>query len=98
MIAYTSQLTHAIAVCLVNSESSVDVSKFIGDSYRDLTRIAMINEKLWSELFFDNKEALIQEIDNFENEVSKLKMALLSQNEDKLKELFISSRKKREVM
>ena len=58
----------------------------------------MINEKLWSELFFDNKEALIQEIDNFENEVSKLKMALLSQNEDKLKELFISSRKKREVM
>lgn len=98
MIAYTSQLTHAIAVCLVNSESSVDVSKFIGDSYRDLTRIAMINEKLWSELFFDNKEALIQEIDNFEKEVLKLKMAILSQNDDMLKELFISSRKKREVM
>lgn len=98
MIAYTSQLTHAIAVCLVNSESSVDVSKFIGDSYRDLTRIAMINEKLWSELFFDNKDALIQEIESFEKEIEKLKMALLGQKKDELKDLFVASRKKREVM
>ena len=98
MIAYTSQLTHAIAVSLVNSESSVDVSSFIGDSYRDLTRIAMINENLWSQLFFDNKEALIAEIDNFQSEINRLKMALLEENNELLVELFINSKKKREVM
>ena len=65
MIAYTSQLTHAIAVSLVNSNSSSEVAKFIGDSYRDLTRIAMINENLWSQLFVDNKESLTLQINDF---------------------------------
>ena len=51
MIGFTSQLTHAIAVSLVNSDHDEETKSFIGDSYRDLTRIAMINEKLWSELF-----------------------------------------------
>ena len=59
MIAYTSQLTHAIAVSLVNSNANNEVAKFIGDSYRDLTRIAMINESLWSQLFIENKDSLI---------------------------------------
>lgn len=98
MIAYTSQLTHAIAVSLVNANQNDEVSKFIGDSYRDLTRIAMINESLWSELFVENKEALNQQIDSFINELENLKSALKSDNLDKLKEIFISSKKKREVM
>jgi len=55
MIGFTSQLTHAIAVSLVNSDYAEDTQRFIGDSYRDLTRIAMINEVLWSELFLENR-------------------------------------------
>ena len=52
IIAFTSQLTHAIAVSLINSDDNkYDTNKFIGDSYRDLTRIAKINEDLWAELF-----------------------------------------------
>ena len=98
MIAYTSQLTHAIAVSLVNSNSNEDVVKFIGDSYRDLTRIAMINENLWSELFIDNKESLTNQIDNFINELEMLKTAIEGEKIDVLKERFISSKKKREVM
>ena len=98
MIAYTSQLTHAIAVSLVNSSLSDEVVKFIGDSYRDLTRIAMINEMLWSQLFIENKEALIEQIDSFVNELETLKSAVNSENLDLLKEKFISSKKKREVM
>ena len=98
MIAYTSQLTHAIAVSLVNSNSNDEVAKFIGDSYRDLTRIAMINESLWSQLFIENKEALKEQIDNFVNELNIIKNAISSENIDLLNEKFISSKKKREVM
>lgn len=98
MIAYTSQLTHAIAVSLVNISNTEETKKFIGDSYRDLTRIAMINEKLWSELFLDNKNALINEIDTFQRELETIKTAISSGNLQLLEEKFISSRKKREVM
>ena len=57
IIAFTSQLTHAIAISLVNSDDSkYDTRLFIGDSYKDLTRIAMINENLWTELFLQNKD------------------------------------------
>lgn len=98
MIAYTSQLTHAIAVSLVNSNTNDQVTKFIGDSYRDLTRIAMINENLWSELFIENRESLINQIDVFVNELELLKTALEGEKIDILKERFISSKKKREVM
>lgn len=98
MIAYTSQLTHAIAVSLVNSSTNPDVQKFIGDSYRDLTRIAMINENLWGQLFVENKEALVNQIDGFISELENVKSAINSENLDLLKEKFMSSKKKREVM
>ena len=98
MIAYTSQLTHAIAVSLVNSNANEEVVKFIGDSYRDLTRIAMINESLWSQLFIENKDSLIDQINGFINELEIVKKAINSENLDLLKDKFISSKKKREVM
>ena len=98
MIAYTSQLTHAIAVSLVNTNTNDEVKKFIGDSYRDLTRIAMINESLWSQLFVENKESLVNQIEDFINELEELKIAVSSENFDLLKEKFITSKKKREVM
>ena len=98
MIAYTSQLTHAIAVSLVNSNSDTQIEKFIGDSYRDLTRIAMINEALWSQLFIENKDSLTEQIDSFISELEIIKSAINSENLDLLNEKFISSKKKREVM
>ena len=98
MIGYTSQLTHAMAVSLVNSNNNPEVFKFIGDSYRDLTRIAMINENLWSELFIENKEELVKKIDEFVFELEKVKNAIIIEDLDLLKERFVSSKKKREVM
>ena len=88
MIGFTSQLTHAIAVSLVNSDSDEETKSFIGDSYRDLTRIAMINEKLWSELFLENKTELLSHIENFEKELDVLKNALKTNDKEKLNELF----------
>lgn len=96
IIAFTSQLTHAIAISLVNSDDEkYDTSHFIGDSYKDLTRIAMINESLWSELFLQNKDFLIRRINAFEDQLDILKEALRSKDKQKLEEIMISSTKKR---
>ncbi len=98
MIAYTSQLTHAIAVSLVNADTEHDTKDYIGDSYRDLTRIAKINENLWSELFFENKDYLIEKIEDFEKELDALKLSLETNDIEKLKEIFIRSTNKRKEM
>ena len=77
MIGFTSQLPHAIAVALINSdEEGRDTGSFIGDSYRELTRIANINEDLWSELFLGNKDNLLKAINNFELELDLIKKAI----------------------
>ena len=97
MIGYTSQLPHTIAVALMNSDiEGRETGSFIGDSYRDLTRIANINEDLWSELFLGNKENLLKSIKNFENELDKIKNAINNDDKDTLKKLFIKSTKRRE--
>lgn len=99
MISFTSQLPHAIAVALINSdEEDRDTGSFIGDSYRDLTRIANINEDLWSELFLGNKSNLIKVIGEFEVELEKIKVALRNDDNESLKELFIKSTKRREKL
>ncbi len=99
MIGFVSQLPHAIAVSLINSDiEGRETGSFIGDSYRDLTRIANINEDLWSELFLENKKNLLNSIENFENELDKVKNAIKCNDTKKLKELFIKSTKRREKL
>ena len=97
IIAFTSQLTHAIAVSLVNSDSEkYDTNRFIGDSYRDLTRIAKINEDLWAELFMGNKKNLLEMIQQFEKELDIIKDTLNNNDLGTLKEKFIMSTRRRE--
>lgn len=72
MIAFLSQLTHCIAVTLMNCNSTPELEKYTGDSFRDLTRIAKINDRMWSELFLMNREALLAEMDAFAEEFSRL--------------------------
>ena len=55
MIGFLSQLTHCIAITLMTCNVKEHMEKFTGDSFRDLTRIARINDLMWSELFVDNK-------------------------------------------
>lgn len=95
LIGFTSQLPHAMAVALVNADDLEETQSFTGDSYRDLTRIAMINEELWAELFFENKGYLLEEIDRFEKELDLIKNAIKQDDKDALKALFISSTLKR---
>lgn len=99
VIAFTSQLPHAIAVALVNSDDlNIDTGSVVGDSYRDLTRIAQINEELWAELFIGNKDNLIQKIELFQNKLEVLKMAISNQEEQVLEEEFKKSSDRRKKL
>ena len=96
IIGFVSQLPHAIAVALVNSdEESAETEKFIGDSFRDLTRIASINETLWSELFLGNRDNLIRSIDDFTRQLNAIRDALAAGDKDALEALFKSSTERR---
>jgi prephenate dehydrogenase len=95
IIGFVSQLTHAIAVSLMNCTDNTHLKRYTGDSFRDLTRIAKINENMWSELFFLNKDVLIYQINEFIKELDCLKNTLIENDEDKLKDLFIQSTLKR---
>ena len=97
LIGYVSQLTHAIAVSLMNANDNTHLAEYTGDSFRDLTRIAKINENLWSELFFLNKENLIAEIDQFSASLEGLKRALVENDETELKRLFVQSTARRRL-
>ena len=73
MIAFLSQLTHCIAVSLMTCRDTESLERYTGDSFRDLTRIAKINEKMWSELFLMNKDALLREMETFIGEFTDFK-------------------------
>lgn len=92
IISFTSQLPHVIAVALINSDNlGIDTSAFIGDSYRELTRIANINAELWSELFIGNKDNLVRMIEGFEEKISLLKEAVASGDKETLETEFKES-------
>ncbi len=76
MIGFLSQLTHCIAVTLMVCNDKENMEKFTGDSFRDLTRIARINDEMWSELFVANKPALLNQMNLFINKFNELKTML----------------------
>ena len=99
IISFTSQLPHTIAVALMNSDDQkYDTGKYIGDSFRDLTRIANINADLWSELFLNNKEYLLNSMKRFEEEFDRLKFALIHDDQQTLKKMFEESSRRREKL
>lgn len=97
VIGYVSQLTHAIAVSLMNANDDPHLVDYTGDSFRDLTRIAKINDKLWSELFFANREVLCGEIDAFTASLLDLREKLATGDEAGLRALFVKSTERRRL-
>jgi len=88
MIGFVSQLTHCIAVTLMNCCDDENLKNYTGDSFRDLTRIARINDKMWSELFIMNKPALLHQMHRFEDQFDRLKAALLNSDEQTMREMM----------
>lgn len=88
MIAFLSQLTHCIAVTLMTCNESPGMEKYTGDSFRDLTRIAKINDLMWSELFLLNREALLTQMDAFMDEFSRFREMLVASDTDGMREVM----------
>lgn len=97
MIGFLSQLTHVIAVSLMNTHDNSHLVEYTGDSFRDLTRIATINEDLWSELFLLNKDILLDEIDQFLDATKHFRDSLEKEDIDEMKRLFIQSTNRRKL-
>ena len=95
LIAHTSQLTHLLAVGLMLSEDEPHTKLATGDSYRDLTRIAKINEDLWTELFLDNKGPLIEQIEHFTKVLEKLKNDIQNDKVEDIKKALRDAKEKR---
>ena len=82
MIAFLSQLTHCIAVTLMTCNEAPMMEQYTGDSFRDLTRIAKINDVMWSELFLLNREALLSQMDAFSEEFDRFRTLLRNGDTD----------------
>ncbi len=95
MIAFVSQLTHCIAVSLMTCDDNEHLSEYTGDSFRDLTRIANINENMWPELFFMNKGPLLKRLDQFIDEINVIKEMIANEDDEGLKEKMRLSSKRR---
>lgn len=95
MIGYVSQLTHVIAVSLMTAKDCDSLYEYTGNSFRDLTRIADINENMWSELFLDNKDELLAQIDLFMGEMAKMREALDKGDVETMKEMMKLSSERR---
>lgn len=88
MIAFLSQLTHCVAVSLMCANDDDRLVRYTGDSFRDLTRIARINDEMWSELFLLNKDALLQQMDRFTAQMEKMRGYLSTNDREGLREMM----------
>lgn len=88
MIGFLSQLTHCIAITLMTCNDKENMEKFTGDSFRDLTRIARINDLMWSELFVANKDVLLEQMNMFIDKFNDLKTMLEVEDVDGMRAMM----------
>ena len=95
MIGFLSQLTHCIAITLMTCNDKENMEKFTGDSFRDLTRIARINDLMWSELFAANKDVLLEQMNLFIGKFNDLKTMLERDDIDGMRAMMRHSTERR---
>ncbi len=95
MIGFLSQLTHCIAVSLMVCKDSQHLVDYTGDSFRDLTRIAKINDRMWSELFLLNKDQLLRQMDIFTDKFMQLRDAIEREDSDSIRAMMRLSTERR---
>lgn len=97
VIAFVSQLAHCIAITLMTCNDLENLEDYTGNSFRDLTRIAHINENMWSELFMLNKDALLKEMDLFSDQFEKLRVSLKDGDLETMKDIMRKSTVRRDA-
>ena len=95
MIGFLSQLTHCIAITLMTCNDKENMEKFTGDSFRDLTRIARINDLMWSELFMANKDMLLEQMNLFIDKFNALKNMLETEDVEGMRAMMRHSTERR---
>lgn len=96
MVAFLSQLTHCIAITLMTcNEETPGMEQYTGDSFRDLTRIARINDAMWAELFLLNRDALLKQMDAFSAEFGKFRWLLASGRVEEMRQVMRTSTARR---
>lgn len=96
MIAFLSQLTHCIAVSLMCACDDPNLERYTGDSFRDLTRIANINDEMWSELFLSNSEKLLSQMDAYRNAFDKLYNSIKNSDREEMRSMMRISSERRQ--
>lgn len=96
VIAFTSQLAHVVSSAYVKSPTALKHYGFSAGSYKDLTRVARLNEEMWTELFLDNAESLTEEIDGIIAHLTEYRNAIAERKRPELKELLKEGRERKE--
>ena len=98
MIALTSQLAHMASSAYVKSETAGSYAGFSAGSFKDLTRVALLNEDMWTELFFENKKHLLDEAQGLADRLNEYIQALKTDDADKMRQLLKDGRVKKEAL
>lgn len=98
MISFTSQLAHIVSSAYVKNPLSAQHKGFSAGSFQDMTRVARLNENMWTELFLDNADLLVPSIDDFIFRLTQYRNALADRNEKELWELLKEGRIKKEAL
>lgn len=98
MIALTSQLAHILSSAYVKSPSAINHKGFSAGSFQDMTRVARLNEKMWTELFFENKENLLVEIDGLIERLKEYKTALYQDDTETMFTLLKEGRERKALV
>ena len=88
MIAFTSQMAHVVSNAFIKSPTAREHHGYSAGSYKDLTRVAWLNEEMWSALFLENRDYLIEEIQFLRDELKKYEDALEQEDQEYLKALL----------
>lgn len=96
LIAFTSQLAHVVSNAYIKSPTASSHKGFSAGSYKDLTRVAWLNEDMWTELFMDNRENLVFELNHIIDSLNEYKDALISEDHDTMRQLLRDGRIRKE--
>ena len=98
VIAFTSQLAHVVSNAYVKGDAAAKQAGFSAGSYKDLTRVAWLNESMWTELFFENKDYLLPEIDGLIKRLAEYSDALKNNDVSEMKQLLADGKKAKEAV
>ena len=98
IIAYTSQLAHVVSCAYVGSPSAPSFEGFSAGSFKDMTRVAKLNEEMWTELFLENQEALVREIDTLVEELAAFAYTIRRGDRERLKDMLRHAREIKEAI